>query len=60
MSHIVALAVTLMLTTAPAVLAENNVTATRADAIAEPQPTVPQGDIIVIGLFAALGTLANG
>lgn len=64
MSHILALAVAMTLTTAPAVLADQPMTTTtRAPVVVEPAPPpdpgITQGDLIILGLFAALAALAS-
>ena len=60
MSHTVALAVTMALA-APAVLAESHTTAPGDPMMTAPAPapTVSQGDLIIMGLLAALAALAN-
>ena len=60
MSQTVALAVTMALT-APAVLAESHMTPSGEQIVVAPapEPAVSQGDIILIGLLAALAALAK-
>ena len=59
-SRIVALAVTMALA-APAVLAESHLTDSGDQIVVAPapEPAVTEGDIIIIGLLAALAALAK-